>query len=147
MMIRYFAAVAAAAETIIAPAWINAVVMDEHRPKADTDRDAARKPAEVLTFSGLRRGDKVIELIPGGGYFTRLLSLAVGPRGHVTEVIPNLTGAADVGQKSNGVSSAPHFANVTEAHPAPGELAKLGPADVVWTSQNYHDLHLARFKL
>jgi len=53
----------------------------------------------------------------------------------------------DVAQKGNGVAADPNFSNVTEAHFSAADLAKLGPVDLVWTSQNYHDLHLARFKL
>jgi predicted methyltransferase len=141
------ATLAASAVAATIPPNIEAAVANSARPQADRDRDAARKPAEVLAFAGVKPGEQVLELIPGGGYYTRLLSGAVGPSGHVTEVIPNLTGAADVGQKSNGVAADPNFANVKEARLAPGELGKLGPADLVWTSQNYHDLHLARFKL
>jgi predicted methyltransferase len=126
---------------------IEAAVVNPNRPQADRDRDALRKPADVLAFAGVKPGEQVIELIPGGGYFTRLLSVAVGPNGHVIEVVPNLTGAADVGQKSNGVAADPNFKNVTEKRVGAAELATLGPADLVWTSQNYHDLHLARFKL
>jgi predicted methyltransferase len=154
MKLAYFAAAAAvalgacaawAADSI--PANIAAAVANPNRPQADRDRDAARKPGEVLAFAGVKPGEQVLELIPGGGYFTRLLSGAVGPKGHVTEGLPNLTGAADVAQKSNGVAADPNFSNVSEAKFTVGELAKLGPVDMVWTSQNYHDLHLARFKL
>ena len=154
MKLAYFAAAAAmalgvgaawAAATI--PANIAAAVANPNRPQADRDRDAARKPGEVLAFAGVKPGEQVLELIPGGGYFTRVLSGAVGPKGHVTEGLPNLTGAADVAQKSNGVAADPNFSNVSEAKFTVGDLAKLGPVDMVWTSQNYHDLHLARFNL
>ena len=136
---------AALAATI--PGYIAAAVANPARPKADTDRDALRKPAEVLAFAGVKPGQQVLELIPGGGYFTRLLSGAVGAKGHVTEAIPQLTGAADVKPSSNGVAADPHFANVSEAALKPGSIAALGPVDLVWTSQNYHDLHLTRLNL
>ena len=141
------AALAATAVAATVPPNIAAAVANPNRPQADRDRDAARKPAEVLSFAGVKSGEQVLELIPGGGYFTRVLSGAVGPKGHVTEGLPNLTGAADVAQKSNGVAADPNFSNVSEAKFTVDDLAKLGPVDMVWTSQNYHDLHLARFKL
>ncbi len=154
MKIAYFAAAAVVALGVGAawaagaiPSNIAAAVANPNRPQADRDRDAARKPGEVLAFAGVKPGEQVLELIPGGGYFTRLLSGAVGPKGHVTEGLPNLTGAADVAQKSNGVAADPNFSNVSEAKFTVGDLAKLGPVDMVWTSQNYHDLHLARFNL
>ena len=129
-----------------APDTIAAAVANSARPKADTDRDALRKPAEVLAFAGVKPGQQVLELIPGGGYFTRLLSGAVGPKGHVTEAVPQLA-AADVRQTSNGVAADPHFTNVSEIAMAPDALAKAGPVDLIWTSQNYHDLHLTRLKV
>jgi predicted methyltransferase len=129
------------------PPNIEAAVTNQDRPQADRDRDALRKPAEVLAFAGVRRGDKVLELIPGGGYFTRLLSGSVGPTGHVTEAVPQ-RGSADVKATSNGVAADPHFANVSEmAFTTPDSIGKAGPVDLVWTSQNYHDLHLAVLKL
>lgn len=154
MRASYFAA-AAAVSLICAvavqaagmiPSNIAAAVANPNRPAADRARDAARKPAEVLTFAGVRRGEQVLELIPGGGYFTRILSGAVGPTGHVTEAIPQL-GGGDVQAKSNGVAGDPHFANVSEIPFKPDAIAHAGPVDLVWTSQNYHDLHLTRLKL
>lgn len=134
----------AAAATI--PPYLAAAVENPARPPADTARDAARKPAEVLGFAGVKPGQRVLELIPGGGYFTRLLSGAVGPSGHVTEAIPQLA-AQDVRQTSNGVAADPHFANVSEIAMSPEALAGVHDVDLVWTSQNYHDLHLTRLKL
>jgi predicted methyltransferase len=129
------------------PASIEKAVMNPDRPQADRDRDTARKPAEILAFAGVKPGDKVLELIPGGGYFTRLLSGAVGPDGHVTELIP-LRGGADMKAASNGVAADPHFTNVSETALSPDAIGKVaGPLDFVWTSQNYHDLHLTVLKL
>ena len=80
------------------PAPIAAAVADSSRPAADTDRDAARKPAEMLAFAGVKPGEQIVELLAGGGYFTRVLSLTVGPKGHVYALNPpprpNPTGSA-----------------------------------------------------
>ena len=70
------------------PAFINAAGADPARPEADTKRDADRHPALTLAFAGVKPGDRVVELIPGGGYFTRLLSAVVGPNGKVYAVVP-----------------------------------------------------------
>jgi predicted methyltransferase len=129
------------------PKYIAEAVANPARPQADRDRDAARKPAEVVAFAGVRPGQTVLELIPGGGYFTRILSGVVGPKGHVTEAVPQLSGAADVRQTSNGVAADPNFKNVSEMAFTPDSVAKAGPVDLVWTSQNYHDLHLTRLKV
>src|SRR5690606_4798933 len=66
-----------------ASAHITAAVADAARPQADKDLDAARKPAEMMAFAEVQAGDKVGELIPGGGYMTRVLSKSVGPTGKV----------------------------------------------------------------
>ncbi len=138
------AAVPAAEET---PSSVAIAVHNPNRPTKDTDRDAARKPVEVLNFAGVKPGMQVLELIPGGGYFTRLLSGSVGPSGHVTEAVP-LVGGADMSKASNGVAADPNFANVSEIPMSAESLAKTpGQYDLVWTSQNYHDLHLSQLKL
>src|SRR4051812_14376106 len=62
------------------------VLADSIRPPEDVARDADRKPAELLSFAGIRKGMKIAELAPGGGYFTRILTGAVGTKGHVYSI-------------------------------------------------------------
>ena len=50
------------------PAPIAAAVADTSRPAADTERDAARKPAEMLAFAGVKPGEQIVELLAGGGF-------------------------------------------------------------------------------
>jgi predicted methyltransferase len=154
MKASHFAAAAAialmgfaAGGALATPSTIALAVHNPNRPDKDTVRDDARKPVEVLNFAGVKPGQQVLELIPGGGYFTRLLSVAVGPAGHVTEAVP-LVGGADMAKASNGVAADPHFTNVSEEPMSPDALLKgAGQYDLVWTSQNYHDLHLSVLKL
>ncbi len=129
------------------PADITAAVADPARPAADTARDPFRKPVDMMVFAQVKPGDHVLELIPGGGYFERIFSGVVGPNGHVYEAIPVL-GASDASPKSNGIAADPHYANISELNmSAPGDIAKNAPYDLIWTSQNYHDLHLTRLHL
>ena len=72
-----------AATTASVPANIAGAIADTNRPQTDKDLDAQRKPAEMLTFAGVKPGDKVLEFVPGRGYVTRLLAKAVGTAGHV----------------------------------------------------------------
>ena len=65
-----FAAPCANAASI--PSNIAAAVADSNRPDADKQRDANRKPAETLAFTGVKSGEQVAELLPGGGYYTRI---------------------------------------------------------------------------
>src|SRR3954471_14746238 len=46
---------------------------------ADVKSDVRRKGPELLAFAEVKPGQKVYDLIPGAGYFTRLFSLTVGP--------------------------------------------------------------------
>jgi predicted methyltransferase len=131
------AAVAAHAQT--SPA-ISAAVADTGRPAADVARDAARKPAEMLAFAGLKPGEVVLEVLPGGGYFTRLISKTVGPSGHVYAGAP----AGKMTEAAAAIAADPAYANVSVVGLDPAAMAALPPVDLIWTSQNYHDLHLTR---
>lgn len=64
-----------------APADTAAAVAAPGRPEAALALDAGRKPAEVLRFGGLRRGDRALDLFTGSGYYAELMGRAVGPTG------------------------------------------------------------------
>ena len=53
---------------------LRAAVASADRPAADTKRDADRHPAETLLFWGLKPGETVIDLQPGGGYYTAIVA-------------------------------------------------------------------------
>jgi predicted methyltransferase len=72
----------------IPPAVSNAVA-DMNRPQADKDRDTARHPEAMMAASGIKSGDKVIELVPGGGYVTRLISKIVGQSAKLQRALQN----------------------------------------------------------
>ena len=133
-----------AAEKI--PAYISAAVADPGRPAEDTQRDANRKPAETLQFAGIKPGDKVVELIPGHGYFTRILSKVVGPKGHVYALSPPRRANAapdspDPVAATTAIAADPAYSNVSVQAGPVATLSVSEPADVVFTAQNYHDLH------
>src|SRR5207237_2228094 len=65
------------------PAYVGTAIADMNRPAAQTELDKSRKPAEMMAFAMVKPGDKVVEIWPGGGYVTRLLSKIVGPAGQV----------------------------------------------------------------
>ncbi|HUX74595.1 MAG TPA: hypothetical protein VMV25_11980 [Steroidobacteraceae bacterium] len=124
------------------PAAIVAAAADPHRPPADRARDADRKPAETVAFAGLRPGQKIGELLPGAGYFTRIFSQVVGRRGHVyAEAPPPGPGGKDYEAGARALATDPHYANVTILAQPLATLHFPVALDMVWTSQNYHDLH------
>lgn len=61
----------------------SALLQAQNRLAEDRARDASRKPAQVLAFSGVSIGDRVLDLYAGAGWYTELLSLAVGSKGIV----------------------------------------------------------------
>lgn len=63
------------------PAHIKAAVENEARQSADKERDQYRKPAQLLTFAGVKPGMTVLDVNSGGGYFSEILSYAVGETG------------------------------------------------------------------
>src|SRR5882757_9811906 len=151
---RVFAAPLAAALMLTAvcagaasiPDNIAAAVADGNRPDTDKTRDANRKPAEILAFTGVKSGAQVAELLPGGGYFTRLFSKAVGSSGHVYAVVPAPLADApadvpDFAARVKAIAADPNYANVSVVVEPFSQLGVPAPVDLVWTSQNYHDLH------
>jgi predicted methyltransferase len=65
------------------PPAVQAIVDAKDRTEADRALDAGRHPGELLAFLNIQPGQKVAELIAGGGYTTELLARAVGPKGKV----------------------------------------------------------------
>ena len=128
------------------PANIAAAVADSNRPDADKQRDANRKPAETLAFTGIKPGAQIAELIPGGGYFTRLFSKAVGSSGHVYALVPARSVDApadqpDFAARVKAIAADPNYSNVSVVVEPFSQLGVPAPVDLLWTSQNYHDLH------
>src|SRR5450755_4429176 len=125
------------------PSYINAAVNDASRPDADKARDADRKPGEMLAFSGLKPGANVADMIPGGGYFTRLFAKAAGPKGHVYAFVPDelLKKRATAADGMKALAADPGFSNVSVVGGAISAFSTPEPLDLAWTSQNYHDLH------
>jgi predicted methyltransferase len=107
------------------------ILADPIRPPADVARDVDRKPAELLSFAGVREGMKIVELAPGGGYFTRILTGAVGGSGHVYAI---------AGKPSQGLQDvAGKRPNLTILTSTSGTIPVPGQVDLVWTTLNYHD--------
>ena len=129
------------------PPAVTAAVADPARPQADKDRDAMRRPAAMMAASGIKAGDKVIELAPGGGYVTRLLSKIVGPTGKVYAAnLPSFNEKMKGGPIA--VTSNPAYSNVTIIEMPYSELKAPEPVDVVWTSENYHDFkNMGQFRV
>jgi predicted methyltransferase len=137
-----------AAAVVAAPAVtakMKAAVADSGRPAADTARDENRKPAEMLAFAGITPGKVVVDMLPGAGYFTRIFAKAVEPGGRVYAYFGI---QYDARLKSQKMDPDNQFSDLKETYkdlgvihgPLP-QFVTPEPVDIVWTSDNYHDMH------
>jgi predicted methyltransferase len=115
---------------------------DPARPASDRKLDAVRKPAQVLAFAGIKAGDTVAEYLPGGGYYTRMLSDIVGPKGKVYALETTTWGQQNVDATKDAIKSL-HNVALTAAPLGQFELPEK--VDVFWTTDNYHDLHVPKY--
>jgi predicted methyltransferase len=115
------------------------------RSDTDKDRDSYNKPADLLAFWGIKDGMKVMDLFPGNGYLTHLLSQVVGPKG---KVVGFASYDHEAWEKRFQPLALPNIEEVVMPEPQgfggdlAKELAKLpaGSFDAVLTIRNYHDL-------
>jgi len=132
-------------------AQMKAAVADSNRPAADTQRDENRKPAEMLAFAGITPGKVVVDMLPGAGYFTRIFAKAVGPNGRVyayfgTQYDERLKGQGkDPGNQFADLKAA--YKNLGVIHGPLAQFVTPEPVDVVWTSDNYHDMHNKQYAM
>lgn len=123
------------------PAAINAAITSTERLPGDADEDAWRKPGEVLAFLEVRPGMQVVDYFSAGGYYTELLSRAVGSTGRVI-AYNNPEYLKFSGEKPNqryGGERLPNVAQLT----TPPEEAPFEPntLDGALFVMSYHDLH------
>lgn len=121
---------------------VDGAVAAADRPAADREKDAARRPAELLAFAGVKPGDTVVDVWPGGGYWTRIFSKIVGPTGKVYAFVPFEITAFKSDPMAAARKAAAELGNVeVVGAPLVQPFAPRSSVDVVWTFQNYHDLH------
>jgi predicted methyltransferase len=124
------------------PANIAAAIGNSDRPGEDVQRDGNRKPAQVLTYIGLREGEKAVDFIPGSGYYSRIMATAVGAKGHVYGFYP--TELASVSKRpmpKDGSTPLDKYPNDTALVSPVNDFKPPEPVDLVFLSLNYHDLH------
>lgn len=117
-------------------------VADPKRPAEEVARDALRHPAEMLAFAQLAPGDKVADIRPGAGYFTRLFSDVVGSTGRVYAFVPERT---MVRENAGADALVAAYPNVTRVNGLLDSLTFAEPLDMIFMSQEYHDFHIPGF--
>jgi predicted methyltransferase len=114
----------------------NEVLTNTSRPESERAIDAARKPNEVMAFFGVKRGDRVVDLLAGAGYYTAILSQIVGADGVVYST--NTRERDDWAGRFKQST----FSNVRMLVGPPDKagIPQDGSVDFAWTHLNYHDL-------
>ena len=107
----------------------------EHKARDETD-----KPVEVVQFLGVEDGMTALDVISGGGYWTGVLSAAVGPSGtvymHSPDFMVQRGGEQFLAQERQIVE---RLGNVAPLHGDISESDAAGQIDVAITSNNFHD--------
>jgi predicted methyltransferase len=147
LLTMFFAAATsmAAAAPAVDPG-LAAAIASNQRTANFVARDAARHPAEELTFFGLKADANVVELWPGGGYWTEILAPYLAAHGHYTAALPP---TKDSGEDSATVAQwrariapqAARFGTVQETTLGKGhfDIAPPGSADLILTFRNLHN--------
>ena len=108
-----------------------------HRTPAMVERDAARKPQEVLEFFGIKPTQTVVEIAPGGGYWTEILAPYLKGKGTYYAA---MSSRSIEGTRKKLAANPTLYSEVklTEMGPS-GAIAPAGSADLVVTFRNVHN--------
>src|SRR5271167_1733612 len=130
--------------TTVDPALVAAIASTE-RPSDAVARDAVRRPAEELTFLGLAPNQTVVELWPGGGYWTDILGPYLAPHGHYYVAVATPVGAGATSSlakwRARFIGKPDHYGAITETtlDAEHFDIAPPGSADLVLTFRNLHN--------
>ena len=130
---------------------VEAVLADPRRD-ADRTRDAGRHPAETLAFFKVEPGMSVVDVIPGGGWYTRILLPLLADNGRYIALNPDVSGASEQARNylGNLAGSFPAKAEGWTGQPAAAILAYNsdtlpkeldGTIDRVLIFREMHNLH------
>lgn len=135
-----------AADFASTEAKLRTAMKSDVRTPEEVLRDAERKPIETLSFFGLRDDMKVVELMPGGGWFTKLLAPTLAERGQLIIAL-GTDGVATNLLNKPGFEKVKVAATQSKMYRPEGsslynlELPKsdVENADLVVTFRNYHN--------
>jgi len=127
---------------------IKAAVDNPARAEANSVRDAARMPDQVIKFMGVNQGDTVLDMVSNGGYYAEILAGVVGDNGRViAHMFPNAGMDPDNAYAAK-IRTADHMQNVVPIYASFNDLdVKENTLDYVFLIQNFHDFYFDRFNV
>lgn len=117
---------------------LDAALLNPLRPAQDKERDVNRKAPEILQFMGVEQGDTVLDVIAMGGWYSEVLSYAVGDSGTVymhNNPIPITEGSTDERAERTSRRS-----NVNDFVGGIGQIP-ASSIDFAITALNFHDVY------
>jgi predicted methyltransferase len=119
---------------------LQAAIAGPQRSEANKARDKYRHPLETLTFFGIKPEMTVVEIWPGGGWFTEILAPFLKGHGKLYEAAAGGAGAKAFEEKLKADPAVYGEVIVTALQPpAETEIAPAGTADMILTFRNVHD--------
>lgn len=149
LILALAAASSGAAEGPAVDPALRAAVANAWRPAGQVARDRARHPVQELSFFGIAPNDTVVEIWPGGGYWTNILGPYLAPQGHYIVALPAPTdkeNADDVAQWRALIAAHPErYGHVQESTLDAGhyDIAPAGSVDLIVTFRNLHNWMMA----
>ncbi|MFM8499295.1 MAG: class I SAM-dependent methyltransferase [Chakrabartia sp.] len=126
---------------------LTAAVAAPSRSTANKARDIYRNPAETLSFFGIKPSDTVVEIWPGGGWYTEILAPYLKDKGKLIVAAPTGNASANIGRFLD--SDAAVYGQVGRANfpiLMGGTGVAPGTADAVLTFRNVHNWRMGSYK-
>lgn len=122
-------------------------ISDPRRPAQDVALDTQRQGAAVLDLANIQPGWKVADIMQGAGYFTRLFVAKAGPTGKVYAWSPDafMKAKPALYDDSLNVLQRAYPDQIVTMRSGFDDLVFPEKLDMIFTSQNYHDLHMKVF--
>jgi predicted methyltransferase len=128
---------------------LDAVLAGSWRSDHNKARDVYRHPKATLQFFGLQPDQTVIEITPGGGWYSEILAPLLRDNGHYVAAVPGGSDAEDsqdltaLRAKFAGDTAEYGKANIVTFNPKAPVFGAPGSADMVLTFRNVHNWTMA----
>jgi len=131
---------------------LDGVIAGDWRSEANKARDPYRHPKQTLEFFGVKPGDTLIEITPGGGWYAQILAPLMQGGGTYIAAVPKPKNASgEAAQNKSALQTmfegdAQHYgeAKTVEYDGAAPVLGEPGSADAVLTFRNVHNWVVAQ---